>query len=516
MRATYYNEPRNVANMNKMESTTRSLIDRTDTFLSLIPKFMPSRHDRVLTNLLRLVLLYTCSCAICSVDTDGVTDSTPTCKYTAPDASSRLTIVIGNVVELNGARQAAILISGSKIQEIGDVDEIRADNPNAHFFECEDVYVSPGFVNAHEHPPYSGGKPGPNVAPVYTNRYQWQGKAGDQYAEIAYAAVENDAQLYWIELRHLLSGTTTLAGNGAVIGLVKNVGSGVSERGFVYEADMKTFPFPQAIEEFKGMPWPYDGPSVEPELTEGTDLQSAFVPHIAEGTDHISRLEAEFFLDYASRNPGRRYSMIHGIGLSRSSVWRLQNLDVTLIWAPRSNLILYGQTVDVPHLRENGVRVALSTDWSYSGSFNMLESFRCAKHIADQKWHNALSPQDLWLMATEHGAYALNLEQAVGALRPGLSADIVIVQAKTSDPYTDLVVSQVGDVVATLVDGTLTTGNRHAFASSELPRTCSNFVGDYFVCDDLSKRDFSWQELLAPNDESVPLFETDGQASCTF
>ena len=438
------------------------------------------------------------------------------CTYTVSANTSQQLIVIGHLIDQTETSKVALLIDNGHIRQIGDVEEIRSIAPRAQTIDCDGVYLSPGFVNAHEHPPYSGGKPGPNVAPVYKNRYQWQGRAGDQYPEIAYSRIENDAQLYWIELRHLLTGTTTLAGNGAVPGLLKNVGSGDPETGFVYQADMKTFPFPQAIDEFKNMPWPYDGISVQPQLTEDANLESPFVPHIAEGTDKISRLEARFFLDYVADNPGRRYAMIHGVGLNRGSASRLHSLDVTLIWAPRSNLALYGETVDVPHLIKNNARVAISTDWSYSGSFHMLESFRCAEHIDNELWGNQLSGRDLWLMATEHAAYALNLEHTIGSLKPGFAADLVIVTAKSNKPYTDLMESQVADIVATMVDGKLVSGSRNAFDTVELPATCSNFVGDHFVCDDLSNRDFTWKQLLEENEASVSLFSSEGQASCTF
>lgn len=450
------------------------------------------------------------------VGAQEVNKLTSECALTTHETNSSQLIVTGKIVGLPSLSKRAILIDDQKIRRIDSIDVLRAAAPHARLLDCENVYISPGFINAHEHPPYSGGKPGPNVAPVYENRYQWQGEGGERYPEIAYSRVETDAELYWIELRHLLSGTTTMAGNGAVPGLIKNVGSGERETGFVYQADMKTFPFPDAINKFKNLPWPYDGPSTMPELTEGASLESPYVPHVAEGTDTISRLEAEFFLDYVANNPGRRYAMIHAVGLSNKSASRLRELDVTIVWSPRSNLALYGSTIDLPHLLNNRVRVALSTDWSYSGSYNLLESIRCAKHVDDEKWHNRLSPKDLWLMVTEHPAYALNLEQKTGTLRAGLAADLMIYRAKSDDPYADLIESEVSDVVATLVDGKLVSGRRDSFDMSELPPTCSNYVGGHFVCDDLSDRDFTWQQLVDTNIVAVPLFETDSQAGCAY
>ncbi len=473
-------------------------------------------HDR--TRIATLTSLLVCACAIAvqNIEANEVNTTSAQCALNGGSADSNQMIISGKVLGVTGATTNAILIERDTIQQIGKIDEIRSIAPDARLLTCENVYISPGLINAHEHPPYSGGKPGPNVKPVYTNRYQWQGRGGDQYAEVAYSRVETEAELYWIELRHLLAGTTTFAGNGAVPGLIKNVGTGDQEEGFVYPADMKTFPFPNAISDFAEFPWPYTGPSVKPELTEGAPLDIPYVPHVAEGTDKISKLEAEFFLDYVASNPGRRYAMIHAVGLSRDSVTRLRELDVTIVWSPRSNLALYGDTIDLPHLIENGARVALSTDWSYSGSYNLLESFKCAKHVDRERWGNELSAMDLSLMVTRYPAYALNLERNIGEIKAGFAADLVMVRARSDDGYADLVESKVSDIVASIVDGKLVSGHRDAFESNDLPDNCSNFVGNHFVCDDLSNRDFTWQQLLEINRSAIPLFEPDGQANCVL
>ncbi len=128
--------------------------------------------------------------------TEAPVKTAPECKYTVSANTSSQMIVIGRLIDRTESSKVAILIDEGQIRQIGSAKEIHSMAPRAQKIECDGVYISPGFVNAHEHPPYSGGKPGPNVAPVYENRYQWQGRAGDQYPEIAYSRIENDAQLY--------------------------------------------------------------------------------------------------------------------------------------------------------------------------------------------------------------------------------------------------------------------------------------------------------------------------------
>ena len=68
----------------------------------------------------------------------------------------------------------------------------------------------------------AGGFPDPGMRPAYSHREQWQGRAGDEHYPLEYARTEAPVQQLWIELRHLLAGTTTLGGSGAAAGLLKN------------------------------------------------------------------------------------------------------------------------------------------------------------------------------------------------------------------------------------------------------------------------------------------------------
>lgn len=70
--------------------------------------------------------------------------------------------------------------------------------------------------------------------------------------------------------------------------------------------------------------------------------------------------------------------------------------------------------------------MALGTDWSLSGSFNMLEELSCAERVGLSRGIE-LTAHQLWLMATYNAAYAVGLENAVGGIRQGLSADLILI-----------------------------------------------------------------------------------------
>ena len=461
-----------------------------------------------------------------SVD-PAIAGSTGTCRFTANGPESEKTLVIGNLLTgMDGAEHGAVVISGGRIVELVPEDAIESAAGNAGVFDCGNLYVSPGLINPHEHTRYSFQMltaQDREKLPVYAHREEWipDSGVGDVADKIRYLDGTDDARtLFWIELRHLLSGATLIGGSGAVWGLAKN--AGYRQRpGSGYAADMRTFPFgPEAMQRIRRLrSFPYQGPeSFRPEGTEELPATAPYVPHVAEGIDLAARFEGQFFLDYvAAHKSARRFSLIHGVGLDSRDIRRLGGLDVTLIWSPRSNLALYDETADIPALLRENVRIAIGTDWSVSGSYNMLEELRCADDLyGSRSSSRALSSAALWRMATENGAYSLGLEAVTGKLAAGLAADIMVFQKQSGDPFDDLLRSTAAEVVATFVDGRLRSGNREGFAGA-LPDDCRFTVGAHFVCAQLPNAarglPFEFGEVLQTNrkDDIVPLYREDHQ-----
>src|SRR5262249_8572853 len=51
----------------------------------------------------------------------------------------------------------------------------------------------------------------------------------------------------------------------------------------------------------------------------------------------------------------------------------------SMIWSPLSNLMLYGQTANISSAKQHDVPIALGSDWSPSGSKNLLHELKVAK-----------------------------------------------------------------------------------------------------------------------------------------
>ena len=269
-----------------------------------------------------------------------------------------------------------------RIGAVADFETVREAYPAAAALDCRGrAVLSPGFVNAHEHPAYSYAFPDASLNPGYAHRDEWRLGAGGMpplpQPEPLYfdeGDPRSTAALVAMELRHLLGGATAIAGTGGVPGVIRNINRHVREGDpalYDAEADVSTFPFsPQVVEDLRdecaGGP-AYRFPAASDDLA-----HMAYVAHVGEGrfSSCAARAEVARYLERAERRD-RRYALVHGVATDRADYAAMREFDVTLVWSPRSNLALYGETVDIAGALEHDVRVALSTDWSPSGSFNM-------------------------------------------------------------------------------------------------------------------------------------------------
>ena len=109
-----------------------------------------------------------------------------------------------------------------------------------------------------------------------------------------------------------------------------------------------------------------------------------------------------------------------------------------LVWSPRSNVSLYGQTADLPAALDAGVTVALGPDWSMGGSQNLLDELRFADAWDNAHWNDR--PERAGsssTMATRHGAQALALDDRLGALEVGRLADLAVFRRRSSPALRD-------------------------------------------------------------------------------
>ena len=408
---------------------------------------------------------------------------------------------------------------------VADFDTLRADYSEAAVLDCRGkAALSPGFVNAHEHPAYSYAFPDPNLNPDYVHRDEWR------------LGINGKLQLpppppYWfdpddpeaaailiaMELRHLLGGATAIGGTGGVPGVIRNINRQRRDGDpalYDAEAELSTFPFSfQVVEDLRGEC--AGGPAYMFPAPDGGNLAfMAYVPHVGEGryTSCAARAEVARYLQRVQRQD-RRYSLVHGVATDREDFALMREFDVTLVWSPRSNLALYGETIDLAGAVENGVRIALSTDWSPSGSFNMREEVKCAQRVA-RRAGVALSYEAIWRMSTGNGAYAMGLEALLGAIVPGLWADLILVKYTGGNPYESVLTATDQDVLATWIDGQavlLSAALTDALGDPE----CVALDGVApSVCGVLDAFDLTPERFGHYTENVVPVNDSGGQAAC--
>ncbi len=385
------------------------------------------------------------------------------CAVTAGNGARLFTgVVLANDKVLNGGQ---VLVDGQGIiQCVGCDCSGSAAAQGATQVSCPGSVITPGLINSHDHLSFQG-EPPFFTDERYEHRHDWRvgGSAHEGHNRIDDWACPNNgscdsgAVQRWAELRQVMAGTTSVAGSGGTAGLLRNLdrantGTGANQEGLGVGLDgalYDTFPLGDSggAELTSGCAYP----AIRSPSTLPTD--AAYLPHVSEGISTSARNE---FLCLSGQDPsgrkltGPRTAMIHGIGLTASDIQKVAEDRTTLIWSPRSNISLYGDTAAVPVYRALGVQVALGTDWLRSGSMNILRELRCADFLNQSLYRDALTEAQLWKMVTSGGADAMRASQRVGRLLPGLVGDLAVFRGNGMNPYRAIIEARSEDVVLTV------------------------------------------------------------------
>jgi len=399
---------------------------------------------------------------------------------------------------------------------------------DAQILDFGSALIFPGMINLHDHPTFdvlrlwpapssdvqtSLGRP--HGTEAYANRYQWNDMFGAsspefrrliQTPQIALASSQglnlSTEMVKYAKLKALVGGETTTQG-----AIPSPETDGVLAR----NAESSNFgrqriqSFVASIDSFLGAPL----------LALLSQMQSgqvdAWLVHLAEGVlngerrpgDPISSRD-EFI---SLKDKGLLTDMtviIHGTALEAQDFAEMRaagtnrsdgsgdGLGAKLVWSPLSNLLLYGRTTDVYKALSAGVLVSLGTDWSPSGSRNLLGELKVADiALRDSKVlgrSRALVPElsmegkhgwevakaeialDRLLvdMVTQNPAKTLRWQDAVGSIKAGNVADIFVISKPChtrrpnlpSSPYRSLIDATERDVRLVMVGGDPLVGER--------------------------------------------------------
>ena len=196
------------------------------------------------------------------------------------------------------------------------------------------------------------------------------------------------------------------------------------------------------------------------------DRASCLLLHLSEGLDDKAR---DAFL--ALRNSQGEWAIspalagIHCAGLHPEDFAVLAQHGGAMVWSPLSNLLLYGGTTNIEAARSAGVPLTLGSDWSPTGSKNLLNELKVARAVCDVGGLG-VTDRELVLMATRTPASVVKWGGLVGSLEPGKRADLIIVDCpKRTDVYAGLIRARETDIQLVMINGRAVVGTPGVMAS---------------------------------------------------
>jgi hypothetical protein len=389
-------------------------------------------------------------------------------RSNGPPSPSSAIVLRGTIVTPSGViKHGYVGIVNGRIVSVSDE---QPDIRGAISVNTDGIIV-PGFVDVHNHLPW-------NVLPrwtpphLYSNRSQWrsdpvfQHQVSDHFFNLIgdgdNTGVGNICDMNaYSEMRALVGGVTSILADHAVPcihGLVRNLdfnsgfyGTTELDREHVVSAiEIPPASDPGGRQQFVGLA----------QFAIATPFYQALFLHVSEGVDAFALEEFTFGQSQGLLNP--KGVVIHGVALGAPQFQAMAQSGTSLVWSPRSNVTLYGQTADINAALDAGVRVALAPDWAISGSSNMLDEL----HFADQ-WnrthlHGRLTDRQLVDMVTSIPAKEAAIDAQVGAIRPGLRADLLIINGDQDDALRAVIDAGPDDVQLMLIEGVPLYGDRKA------------------------------------------------------
>jgi hypothetical protein len=175
--------------------------------------------------------------------------------------------------------------------------------------------------------------------------------------------------------------------------------------------------------------------------------------HLSEGKDQFARQQ---FLNLQLSNGQwaitHKLAGIHAAGLEEQDFQILRDNKGSIVWSPLSNLLLYGDTALIKAAKDNQILIGLGSDWSPSGSKNLLGELKVAKVFSDENG-SIFSDEELIQMVTINAARILMWDNLLGSLEQGKRADILVMNGSDGNPYRRLLRSSELDIALVVING---------------------------------------------------------------
>jgi 5-methylthioadenosine/S-adenosylhomocysteine deaminase len=360
----------------------------------------------------------------------------------------------GQIVTMDGARR--VINDGLLYIDKGSIVAVTAKNgPIPAGFESLPVIdtqgtIFPGLIELHNHLSYNLLRLWAVPRP-YGNRGQWAGipeYRSTISGPMKLLGTRPDllaALARYVECKCLLAGTTTSQG----IELFSNAGARRFYRGIVRNVEQTNDP---GLAEAGTRIPDVDAKDAQSFLAR-ISQKKCYLLHLAEGLDKTARqhfLSLQFKPNQWAIAPS--LAGIHCAGLLKQDFEVMAAKGASMIWSPLSNMLLYGGTAPVPDALASGVRMGIGSDWSPSGSKNLLGELKVA-HLYSQNNGGLMSDLQILELATVHAAAILSWQDHLGSLEAGKCADLLVLDGKPQDPYGALLKADEQSIQLVMING---------------------------------------------------------------
>lgn len=310
--------------------------------------------------------------------------------------------------------------------------------------------IYPGLIDLHNHFAY-------NFFPLWVvpeefkNRGKWQQNdeyiktvrtPADKLSEIATSA---KAIMRYVEAKAVIGGTTTGQGIGTRVTGIKKIYEGMM-RNVEIPGDNRLKRCGNKVPNMKTGPG-----DIEDFRRQLNDVNIGFFfYHLSEGVDASSHQHFTNLKDNDLIN--EKLVGIHSLGLHKEDLDYLASKNAKVVWSPFSNQILYGKTLNISDLKESGILFCLGSDWTPSGSKNLLQELKIAK-FSSKQYNDIFSDFEIAKMVTIDAAKVTGWNQYLGTVEVGKIADLLIVKNNEANAYTNLIASTEADIELVIIDG---------------------------------------------------------------
>ena len=431
------------------------------------------------------------------------------------------TILVGDVLAADTIyRGGQVVIDGSgNIVQAGCAVSCESD-PScqavasaARKITCPRAAISPGLINTHDHLAYTQNAPVADTGERYEQRHDWrEGVRGHTAISVAGSATAD--QVAWGELRFLMGGATSTVGSGGTAGVLRNLDQAPMQEDLA-QTPVGIDNFPLGDSDGTQL----DGTCSYPAMVTPAAIAAddAYLPHVAEGIDAVARNEAICLSDQNPINDITldKTTFIQAVGMTASDYANMAANGTSLIWSPRSNIRLYGDTAAVTTAARTGVAIALGTDWMPTGSMNLLRELECADSFNRNYLDGFFSDKQLWKMVTATAAEVTATDDVIGTLATGKVADVAIFNEASHDGYRAVIDAQPADVVLVMRAGEALYGDAAILSALPGSGTCDmldvcGVTKDICLLGEIGK---SYAQLSITNGGSYPDFFCDAPAS---